>query len=96
MLARSVCHGEGWRTVGDGVGRPGVWLHGSRGDDPRTCGGVFLMGSGDMCVQCKYIWMGTIGACDRGVGGVFSGFCKSYPYPLSRAHEGALEGVIRC
>lgn len=52
MLARSVCHGEGWRTVDDGVGRSGVWVYRSRGVDSRTCGGVFSMGSGDMCDEC--------------------------------------------
>jgi len=56
-----------------------VGVYWRRGDDSRVCGGIFSVGFGNLCHAFGSFWVGLIGACCGGVGGVFVGVCELLP-----------------
>ena len=57
-------------------------VYGGRGHDPGVRGGVFSVGSYCLCGERGCVWVGVVGACGGGAGGVFVGVCESYHLPL--------------
>ena len=63
------------------MGGEGVGVYGCEWHDPGIRGGVLLVGSFYVCGKCRGVWMGLVGACGGGAGGVFVGICE-YSHPL--------------
>ena len=45
-------------------------IHGSGRLSAGICGWVFPVGSLDLCKERRSVWVGNVGACGGGVGGV--------------------------
>lgn len=69
-------HVEGWGEGGDGLGGEGVGVYGGGWYDSGVRGGVFSVGSVALWVECGRVWVGVVGACGGGVGGVFAWVCE--------------------
>ena len=57
-------------------------VYGGGGHDSGLRGGVFFVGSYCLCGECGCVWVGVVGACGGGAGGVFVGVCEFYDLPL--------------
>lgn len=61
------------------MGGAGVGIYGSGWHDSGIRGGILSVGSHYVCRERGGVWMGAVGACGGGAGGVFVGICE-YSY----------------
>ena len=70
-------------------------VYGGGGHDSGLRSGVFFVGSYCLCGECGCVWLGVVGACGGGAGGVFVGVCEFYHLPLFFPPPFFLGGVPR-
>lgn len=58
------------------MGGTGVGIYGSGWHDSGIRGGILRVGSHHVCGKRGGVWMGAVGACGGGAGGVFVGICE--------------------
>lgn len=62
------------------MGGTGVGLYGCGWHDSGIRGGILFVGSHHVCGKRGGVWVGAVGACGGGAGGVFVGIREYYIY----------------